>query len=80
MALTNFLTQWVILRMLFDPLFGGMQGKHSHLFGAAVCLAIFAAQVLWSRWWFQRFTLGPFEWIWRKIEGKDRPTRQCLVT
>jgi len=80
MALTNFLSQWVILRMLFDPLFGGMQGKHSHLFGATVCLAIFAAQVLCSRWWLQRFDHGPFEWIWRKIEGKDRPTRQRLVT
>jgi uncharacterized protein len=80
MALTNFLTQWFILRMLFDPLFGGMQGKHSHLFGAALCLAIFAAQVLLSRWWLQRFAHGPFEWMWRKIEGQERSTRQCSVT
>ncbi len=43
MALTNFLSQWAILRLLFDPLFLGMQGKHSHLFGFAVCIAIFAA-------------------------------------
>ena len=71
MALTNFLSQWAILRLLFDPLFLGMQGKHSHLFGVAVCIAIFAAQVLWSRLWFHRFKHGPVEWLWRRIEGKD---------
>ncbi|MBS1982897.1 MAG: DUF418 domain-containing protein [Bdellovibrionales bacterium] len=70
MALTNFLTQWAILRLLFDPLFLGMKGKHSHLFGLALSIAIFGAQVLWSKWWLQRYKHGPAEWLWRKMEGK----------
>ena len=79
MALTNFLSQWAILRLLFDPLFLGMQRKHGHLFGVALSMAIFAAQVLWSRWWFHRFEHGPVEWLWRRIEGKDSLRDGALV-
>jgi uncharacterized protein len=80
LALTNFLSQWAVLRLLFDPLFLDMQGKHSHLFGVAVAIAIFAAQVLWSGWWLQQFKHGPVEWLWRRLEGKDSLHDKCMVT
>jgi uncharacterized protein len=28
-------------------------------------VAVFALQLLYSRWWFQRFQFGPLEWAWR---------------
>jgi uncharacterized membrane protein YeiB len=29
--------------------------------------ALFAAQILISRWWMARFRYGPFEWLWRSL-------------
>lgn len=28
---------------------------------------VFVVQVLYSRWWFQRFEFGPIEWAWRSL-------------
>ena len=33
---------------------------------AAIVLATWIAQVLWSRWWMARFSMGPLEWVWRR--------------
>jgi uncharacterized protein len=29
------------------------------------CVVIFTFQLLFSKWWLERFTFGPIKWIWR---------------
>ena len=33
--------------------------------GLGISLAIFAVQIVWSKWWLARFRFGPLEWLWR---------------
>ena len=35
------------------------------LFVPLVVVAVFALQVVASRWWLARFRYGPMEWLWR---------------
>jgi uncharacterized protein len=30
-------------------------------------LAVYAAQLVLSRWWLSRFRFGPAEWVWRAL-------------
>jgi uncharacterized protein len=53
----------VLLEILFTPHGLGMKIPALLVFPAA--LALFAAQVVFSKWWLARFRFGPLEWIWR---------------
>jgi uncharacterized protein len=65
MPLTNYLMQSLIFTTLLYSWGGGLYGR----FGPAACLAltavIFTVQVIYSRWWLERFRFGPLEWLWR---------------
>jgi uncharacterized protein len=63
LALTNYLMHIALLEVLFTPHGLGMKIPALLVFPAA--LALFAAQVVFSRWWLSRFRYGPLEWIWR---------------
>jgi uncharacterized protein len=39
----------------------------------AFAFAIFAAQLLLSRWWMQRFAYGPVEWLLRAFTNLELP-------
>ena len=42
--------------------------------GFALAIALYAAQVLLSRWWLRSYCFGPLEWLWRTIMyGKLQP-------
>jgi uncharacterized protein len=74
MPLTNYLAQSVMFTTLFYSWGFGLYGR----FGPAACLAltavIFTIQVLYSRWWLERFRFGPLEWIWRGATYGRFPT------
>jgi len=37
-------------------------------------IAIFAAQMILSRWWLARYRFGPAEWVWRTLTyGQRQP-------
>ena len=38
-----------------------------------IAFAIFAAQLVVSRWWVQRFAYGPAEWALRGVTNAERP-------
>ena len=39
-------------------------------------LAVFALQVVYSRWWLARYRFGPMEWLWRGMTyGRLPPMR-----
>jgi uncharacterized protein len=67
MALTNYLMQSVICCLLFYNVGLGLYGKIGVAGLSLIAIVIFALQVLYSRWWFARYSFGPMEWLWRRM-------------
>jgi uncharacterized protein len=67
MALTNYLLQSVICTLLFYSYGLGLFGKVGHAAGIGLTVVIYLLQILFSRWWMQRFQYGPAEWLWRSL-------------
>ena len=65
MALSNYLMQSLIGTLLFYGYGLGLWGQVGRAWQAVGVLAVFALQMLASRWWLARFRYGPVEWIWR---------------
>jgi uncharacterized protein len=68
MAFTNYIAQSLIMVTIF---YGG---RGLSLFGqvdrpglAAITAAIWVLQILWSHAWMSRFSMGPLEWVWRRL-------------
>lgn len=81
MAFTNYLTQSLIMTAIF---YGGrglsLHGKVDRPGLAALTVATWIVQILWSRWWMDRFEMGPLEWVWRRLyRGPTRLRRPKLV-
>jgi uncharacterized protein len=81
MAFTNYLTQSILMTIL---LYGGrgpgLYGKLDRPFLAAAVAVIWLLQILWSRWWMARFTMGPLEWLWRLAYRGPMPLRRERLT
>ena len=77
MALTNYLLQSLALTWLFNGYGFGLYGKLGPFAGTlGVGLALYALQILLSRWWLRRFQYGPMEWVWRCLTyGARQPFR-----
>lgn len=65
MTLTNYLLQTAIGIILFYGIGFGLGPRFGLIWLPVFCAVIFTAQVILSRWWLDRFTFGPVEWIWR---------------
>jgi uncharacterized protein len=65
MALTNYLTQSLICKIIFAQThsWGGVPLTYLVLLG----ILIFLVQIVWSHLWFRYFNYGPMEWLWRKL-------------
>lgn len=72
MALTNYLTATVVVRIV-APLIGGRPEDWSTGTVLAVAGSILAAQWLLSTLWLRRFRQGPLEWLWRWATWLRRP-------
>ena len=76
MALTNYLTQSVIMGFVFYGSGLGAFGKLGIVPAAALCLVVYAAQAVVSAVWLRHFELGPAEWMWRSVTyGALQPMR-----
>ena len=64
MALSNYLAQ-SLLGTLFFYGYGLGQWGMGRSGQLVFVLALFGAQMLFSRWWLSRFRFGPLEWLWR---------------
>lgn len=77
MALTHYLLQTVVAFWLFTGVGLGLVGRVSAAWVPPFAVALFAAQVLASRWWLARFRFGPAEWLWRTLTyGRAQPLRR----
>jgi uncharacterized protein len=67
MALTSYVGATLICTTLFNgygfDLFGSLRRYQLYL----VVLAIWTAQLAFSRLWLRRFHFGPLEWLWRSL-------------
>ena len=67
MALTSYLGATLICTTLFNGygfgLFGVLRRHQLYL----IVLAIWTAQLAFSRLWLRRFHFGPVEWLWRSL-------------
>ncbi len=67
MALTNYLMHSFISAALFMHWGLGLYGKVHIWQSILLTIVIFCIQVIYSRWWLQRFAFGPAEWLWRSL-------------
>jgi uncharacterized protein len=67
MGLTTYLLQSVFLAVVFYGIGFGMMGEIGSTMAVILGLAFFVVQVLIARWWLQRFSMGPVEWLWRSV-------------
>ncbi len=72
-ALTNYIGQSVATMAIFTGVGFGLVGEVSPLETMLIAFAIFAAQVVVSRWWLERFAYGPAEWALRAVTNAERP-------
>jgi uncharacterized protein len=66
MALTNYLTHSVLGLAVFYGIGLGLVGRLSIPATYAYATSLFAAQVLFSRWWLAHHAQGPMEALWRR--------------
>lgn len=68
MAFTNYLTQSIIMTTIFWSGRGlGYFGQFDRVQLWMCVIAIWALQLIWSPLWLSRFSMGPLEWIWRRL-------------
>jgi uncharacterized protein len=67
MALTNYITQSLVLTFLSYGWGLGLALKLNGFQVLGASLLLYAAQVAGSTWWLRKFRYGPLEWVWRCI-------------
>ena len=76
-AFTNYLGTSILMAVLF---YGYGFGLFGHLTRVQLWLPVTGAwmlMLLWSKPWLDRFTYGPFEWLWRSLaRGRLQPMRR----
>jgi uncharacterized protein len=76
MALTNYLLQSVICVLVFYGIGLGFLGQWGPAGFYSFAVALFAAQLLLSRWWLGRAEQGPMEALWRRLTYSGQAARR----
>jgi uncharacterized protein len=80
MALTNYLTQTVLLVVVFYGVGFGLLGEVGVTGCVLLSVAIYGVQIVLSAWWLRQFRFGPVEWLWRCLTyGRLQPFRLASV-
>lgn len=72
-ALTNYLLQSLVCTLVFYHYGLGMFERLPRAWQPVVAIALFAVQVLLSRWWLSRHAHGPMERLWRAWTYHGQP-------
>jgi uncharacterized protein len=76
-AFTNYLGSTIVGVLLFTGTFGGLYGDLSRGQVWLFVPFVWALMLLWSKWWLDRYSYGPFEWAWRSLSRwKLQPMRK----
>ena len=77
MALTSYLTQSIVLSVIFYGWGLGLYGRLGEARAAAIGVTIFGVQAVLSAAWLRRYRFGPVEWLWRSFTyGERQPMRR----
>jgi len=80
MAFTNYLLQSLIFGWAFYGYGFGLFGRLGAATALAFGVAVYGAQVVFSRCWLQRFNFGPVEWLWRTLMyGQLQPMKRSTA-
>lgn len=72
MALTNYLTQSLVLAFVFYGYGFGKFGQLGPADAALAGIAIYASQLIFSTLWLRTYKFGPVEWLWRSLTYGQR--------
>ena len=72
MALTNYLMQTIIAIMIYYGFGFGLGAKFGPTGFIPIAFMVYAAQVIFSNYYFRYFRYGPVEWIWRQLTYRQR--------
>src|SRR5205085_7160628 len=67
MALTNYLTESLVLSIIFYGYGFGLFGRLGSAQGALIGIALYTSQLFFSRLWLRHYRFGPVEWLWRSL-------------
>lgn len=80
MALTNYITQSIICGLIFYGYGMGFYNQLSRVELLPMVLIIVLGQVLFSWLWLKYHTMGPIEYLWRKMTYDDRNLMMKLIS
>lgn len=72
MALTNYLSQSVLLMLLLQGFGFGLGATTPPVGMIGIAVSIMCAQLLFSHWWMARHAQGPIEAVWRRYTYKGK--------
>ena len=67
MALTNYVTESVVLGVIFYGYGFGLFGRMGSAPAALIGIALYTGQLFFSRMWLRHYRFGPVEWLWRSL-------------
>lgn len=79
MAFTNYIFQSIVCTFIFYGYGLGLYGRVGPLASTVLAVAIFAVQVVFSRRWLARFSMGPLERVWRALTYGPGAARTIAV-
>jgi len=80
MAFTNYLVTSIVMTTIFYGYGLGLFGSIPRWALYFFCFGMWAAMLLWSKPWLDRFHYGPFEWLWRSLARRRlQPMRRGLA-
>ena len=81
MAFSNYLLCTILGTLVFYQFGLGLYGDLSRGEAWLLVPPVWAAMLLWSKPWLERFNYGPLEWVWRTLaRGRLQPMRKRLPT
>lgn len=66
MSLTTYITQSILATLIFYSYGLGLYGQVDLLTGTLIAIGIFVIQLIFAELWFEKFSRGPLESVWRK--------------
>ncbi|MFC7772693.1 DUF418 domain-containing protein [Flavobacterium sp. GCM10027622] len=79
MTFTNYLVQNILNLLVFQGV--GLRLFH-HMplyFYFVLAIIVYVLQILFSYWWLQSHSYGPFEWLWRKCSGTWKTSNTLVM-
>ena len=74
MSLTNYLMHSIVCTLIFYSYGLGFYGEVGAFTGSMLAVLIILFQLLFSKFWFQYFKMGPIEYVWRMTTYRDKPS------